>query len=99
MNLCRLTYFIKFNINRIIPKAPEMNLASIFQLSTLIRQLMVLVTHAVRNEEPTRKIKLSENFWFITEILSVTKDVAFLLSKFKNLTITVSFFYKRCHAW
>ena len=44
---------------------------------------MVLVTHALRNEEPTRKIELSENNWFITEVLSVDKDAMFLLPTFK----------------
>ena len=37
MNLRWLTSFIKFNIDGVIPKQCEMNLASIFQLSTFIR--------------------------------------------------------------
>ena len=37
MNLRWLTSFIKFNIDGVIPKQREMNLASIFQLSTFIR--------------------------------------------------------------
>ena len=61
MNLYRLTSFIKFNIDGVIPKPRGMNLASIFQLSTFIRQLMVLMTHAPRNEETARKIKLIES--------------------------------------
>ena len=28
---------------------------------------MVLVTHALPNEEPSRKIMLGENIWFILE--------------------------------
>ena len=56
MNLCRLTSFIKFNIERmkLIPKPQGMNLANIFQLSTFTR-LMVLVTHAFQNKELTRE--------------------------------------------
>ena len=44
MNLRRLTSLIKFYIDRVIPIPRGMNLASIFQLSTIIRQLMALVT-------------------------------------------------------
>ena len=44
---------------------------------------MILVTHTLQNEEPTSKIKLSENIWFITEILSVDNDATFLLPKFE----------------
>ena len=63
-----------------------MNIASIFRLSTFIRLLIVLATHALRNEEPTRKIKLGENIRFITEVLSVNRDATFFLpiSKINN---------------
>ena len=44
---------------------------------------MVLVTHALQIEEPTRKIELSENIWFIMEVFSVDKDAVFLLPTFK----------------
>ena len=90
MAIWRLTSFIKFNVDRIIPKPSGMNLASIFQLSTFIGQLMILVKHALLNEEPTRKIKLGENIWFITEILSVDKNATFLL-------LTIKFNYHSVH--
>ena len=83
MNFHRLTSFIKFYIVGVIPKPCGINLASIFKLSTFIRKLMVLVTHALRNKEPTRKIKLSETIRFITEVLSVDKDAMSLLTTFK----------------
>ena len=83
MAIWRLTSFIKFNVDRIIPKPSGMNLASIFQLSTFIGQLMILVKHAPLNEEPTRKIKLDENIWFITEVLRVDKNATFLLPTIK----------------
>ena len=41
------------------------------------------MTHALRNEETTKKIELSENLWFITEVLSVDKDAMILLPTFK----------------
>ena len=44
---------------------------------------MVLVKNALRNEEPTRKIKLSENVWFITDVFPVDKDATFLLPTIK----------------
>ena len=50
------------------------------------------MTRALRNEEPTRKIKLSENAWFIAEVLSVDKNVTFLLPKFKFNCHSVIFF-------
>ena len=56
------------------------------------------MTHALQNEEPTRKIKLSENAWFIAEVLSVDKNVTFLLPKFKFNCHSVIFF-KWWHAW
>ena len=56
------------------------------------------MTHALRNEEPTRKIKLSENAWFIAEVLSVDKNVTSLLPKFKFNCHSVIFF-KWWHAW
>ena len=83
MALRRLTFVIKFNIDGVIPKPRGINLPSVFQLTTFIRWLMVLVIHALRNKEPTRKIKLSENIWFITEVLSADKNVTFLLPTFK----------------
>ena len=61
MNLRGLTSFSKFNIDGVIPKPHGMNLASIFQHFSAFVIFMVLVTHALRNEEPTRKIELSEN--------------------------------------
>ena len=60
--------------------------------------MIVLLTRALRNEEPTRKIKLSENAWFIAEVLSVDKNVTFLLPKFKFNCHSVIFF-KWWHAW
>ena len=60
--------------------------------------MIVLLTHALQNEEPTRKIKLSENAWFIAEVLSVDKNVTFLLPKFKFNCHSVIFF-KWWHAW
>ena len=59
---------------------------------------MVLVTHALWNEEHTRKIKLSKNIWFITEVFPVDKDVTFLLPTFKFNYYSVLFF-KQWHAW
>ena len=56
------------------------------------------MTHALQNEDPTRKIKLSENAWFIAEVLSVDKNVTFLLPKFKFNCHSVIFF-KWWHAW
>ena len=44
---------------------------------------MVLVTHALPNEEPSRKIMLGENIWFILEVLSVDKNATFLFPTFK----------------
>ena len=37
MNLCWLTSFVKFNIDRVIPKPRGINLVSTFQLSTFIK--------------------------------------------------------------
>ena len=59
---------------------------------------MVLVTHALWNEEPARKIWLSKNIWFIVEVLPVDKDATFLLSTFKFNYYSVLFF-KRWHSW
>ena len=42
MNLHRLTSFITFNIDRVIPKPCGMNLACILQLSTFIRLRYIL---------------------------------------------------------
>ena len=83
VNLCRLTSSYKFNIGRVIWDPHGMYFASIFQLSTFIRLLMDLMTHALWNKEPTRKIKLSENIWFIMEVLSIDKNATILLSTFK----------------
>ena len=49
------------------------------------------MTHALQNEEPTRKIKLSENIWFITEVLPADKDATFLLPTFKSNYYSVLF--------
>ena len=38
---------------------------------------------AFQNEEPTRKIMLSENISFIIEVLYVNQDAAFLLPTFR----------------
>ena len=52
---------------------------------------MVLVTHALQNKEPNRKIKLSENIWFFIEVPSVNKDTTFLLGTFKLKDYSVGF--------
>ena len=57
---------------------------------------MVLVTHAFWKEEPVRKISLSENIWFTTEVLPVD---TLLLSTFKFNYYIVSFFFRWWHAW
>ena len=61
-------------------------MSAFFQLSTFIRQLVFLMTHGLQNKVPTRIIKLSEDIWFIMEVLSVQKDVMLLLFalKFNN---------------
>ena len=50
-----------------------MNLACIFQLFTFIGKLMILVKHALLNEEPTRKIKLGENIDMISFDMEVSE--------------------------
>ena len=42
---------------------------------------------------------MSENIWFITEVLPVYKDATFLLPTFKFNYYSVLFFCKRWHAW
>ena len=93
MNLRWLPSFIKFNIDGVIPKLRGMNLASNFQLSTFIRQLVVLLTRALRSEEPARKILLSENIWFILKVLPVDKDATFSLPTFKFNYYSVLLFH------
>ena len=84
--------FLKFNINRVIPKPCGMKFVSIFWLFTFISQLMVFMTYAFQNKELARKFKLSENIWLITEVLSVKKDATFLFPTFKCNNYSLLFF-------
>ena len=59
---------------------------------------MVLVVHALQNEEPTRKVKLGENIWFIRRFFLLIRMLRFCFLHL-SLTLTVYFFFKWWHAW
>ena len=54
---------------------------------------MLLVTH-----EPTRKIELSENIWFITEDFLLIRMLCFCFLHL-NIMMRVFFFFQWWHAW
>ena len=59
---------------------------------------MILVTHALRNKEPTWEVKLGKNIWFVMEVIFVHKNAVFCLLH-SHLTTTVSSSFKQWHVW